>query len=172
MPRYIFTIIALVVFLFAYAYEEYRVFAQNVSPETSLAQYRDLHTVKEGVTPDGSIEISEVLDPPHVSHYIQYANHGRTLRAFLAPNRGGVGLIYIEQVRPHKFFAIIGAFSVVPETASILWTTPTTLVFYGTAPDATLMRYEIDLHTGIVRTIIVADFPTSELRPENILTAE
>jgi len=57
---------------------------------------------------------------------------------FLLPTKEGVGLVYIEQVRPHKFFAIIGAFSVVPETVSLIWTAPTTIVFYGTAPDGTL----------------------------------
>lgn len=172
MPRYLFTILALVVFLFAYICEEYPVFTQIVSPETSLAAYRDLHTIKEGSSPDGSMHISEVTDLPHVSHYIQVANHGRNLRAFLAPDRGGVGLIYIEQARPHKFFAIVGTFSVLPETVSLIWTAPTTLVFYGTAADGTFMRYELDLHTGTIGSTPSSDSPKTETNVGDVLTSD
>jgi hypothetical protein len=172
MPRYLFTILALVVFLFAYILVEYHVSRQNVSPETALAEYRELRTIREGVTLDGSMRISEVIDPPHVSHYLQIANHGRDLRAFLAPNKGGVGLIYIEQARPHKFFALIGAFAVTPETVSLMWTAPTTLIFYGTAPDGTFMRYIINLHTLTMTSMPIAASPQTAIRSGDVLTGE
>ncbi len=172
MPRYLFTVLALFVFLFAYTYEEYRVFAQNVSPETSLAAYRDRHTIKEGATLDGSIRISEAVNPPHVSHYIQFANHERTLRAFLAGDKGGVGLIYIEQAQPHKFFAIVGAFSVVPETVSLFWSGPTKLIFYGTAHDGTFMRYELDLHSGTTGSMPASLSPQTETTKVGVLTSD
>lgn len=172
MLRYVFTSIALVVFLLAYAYSEYPLFTTNVSPETALVTYRELRTVKEGASLDGSMRISEIINPPRVSHYTQVANHGRTLRAFLAPDRGGVGLIYIEQARPHKFFAVVGAFSVLPETVSILWTGPSTLVFYGTAPDGAFMRYELNLHTGGVVALPMSDLPQAVPETTNALVGE
>jgi hypothetical protein len=172
MPRYLFTVLAFFVFLIAYTYEEHRIFAQNVSPETILADYRDLHTISSGMSPDGSINISEVIDPPRVSHYMEIANHGRNLRAFLAPNKGGVGLIYIEQARPHKFFAITGAFSVLPETVSFMWTGPMTLVFYGISPDETFTRYALDLKSKILSDTPVMDPLLLKSTVNDTLTAE
>jgi hypothetical protein len=172
MPRYLFTILALVVFLFAYILVEYQVFTQNVSPETALAEYRELRTIREGVTLDGNMRISEVIDPPHVSQYTKIANHGRDLRAFLAPNKGGVGLVYIEQARPHKFFALVGAFAVLPETVAFMWTAPTTLIFYGTAPDGTFMRYTINLHTLAMTSMPIAASPQTAIGSTDVLTGE
>lgn len=171
MPRYFFTILALFVFLFAYTYEEYPLFAQHVSPETYLEQYRELHTIKVGATLDGSIQISELFDVPHVSHYIQFANHARTLRVFLAPNKGGVTTIYIEQARPHKFFTITGAFLTLPETVSFIWTGPTTLAFYATNPDEVFMRYELNLHTLTLERTPTAHAPEAADH-ESVLTSD
>lgn len=172
MPRYLFTIVALFVFLIAYTYEEYRVLAQNVSPETLLKEYRDQHTLSTGTSPDGSIHISEVIDPPHVSHNMQFANHERTLRAFFAPNKGGVETIYIEQARPNKFFAIVGVFEVLPETVSLFWSQPMTLVFYATTVDGVFVRNEINLHTLIVKSTPLKDMPKTHSDESGILTSD
>lgn len=157
MPRYLFTFVAFAIFLVAYFSEAY---TQHVSPETALATYREAYAIKQGVSADGHIEISEVAVPPHVSLYMETPNHLRTLRAFIAPNRGGVSTIYIEQAQPHKFFAIEGVFSVLPETASFLWTTPTTLVFYGTSPDGVFIRYVVDVHSLSMLSTAAAGAPT------------
>lgn len=172
MPRYLFTVLAFFVFLIAYTYEEHRVFAQNVSPETILANYRDLNTISSGASPDGGMNISEAVDPPRVSHYIKIANHGRNLRAFLAPNKGGVGLIYIEQARPHKFFVITSTFSVLPETVSFLWTGPMTLVFYGMSPDNTFTRYTLDLRSKILNDTPAMEPLSLKSAVNDTLTAE
>lgn len=172
MLRYVFTSIALVVFLLAYAYAEYPIFSKNVSPETALAAYRELRTVKEGDYGDMGIHVSTTIDAPNVSHYIKVSNHSRTLRAFLTPNLGGSGIIYVEQARPHKFFTIVGLFSVLPETVSMSWTGPNTLVFYGTAFDGKFMRYELNLHTGEVALLSVNNLPRTAEQTADALVGE
>ncbi len=164
MPRYLFTILAFIAFIIAMGFQEYDL-SHSVSQITGLADYRVERSVKPGPSSDGALFIAEIIAPPRVSHYAQVSNHGRTLRAFIAPNRTGVSQVYVEQIKPHAFFGLEGAFSVLPETVSFSWMSPSQLVFYGTSPDGSFRRYLADLHTPALSSVIADPSAVSKVMP-------
>lgn len=167
MPKYIFTTLAFVFFLLLMAAKSTTLFADAVSPKSVLLAYRENHVVKQGVSQDGRVVVLLVPPPPPVSHYREVANHQRNLRAFTALDSNGTSVVYVEQARPHQFFIIQGAFSVLPETVFFTWVSPTTLIFYGTSPDGVFTRVSVDVHT-LLTTSMPAPISSllQELSPE------
>lgn len=165
MPRYLFTILALLIFVLTFVSERSGYFLTRVSPETKLVAHRETQRVTVGRSYDGALIIREIASAPSVPIQARYANHLRTLRAYVAPNHSGLPTIYIESARPHNVYVLEGAFTVLPEDASLFWTTTTTLTFYGKQEDGTLTRFTIDVHDLSLASEAVAEIPTHDDRP-------
>lgn len=165
MPRYLFTIVAFVVFLLALAYESSDFFPMHVSSETTLTAHRETHHVAVGQSSDGALAIREIAEAPHVPIQARYANHLRTLRTFVAPNQSGTPMIYLESVHPHIFYVAEGAFTVLPDEASFMWTSPTTFMFYGTDQRGLLARFTIDVRELLLTSETISEIPEHDDRP-------
>lgn len=117
-----------------------------VSRETGvLERYRETFTVKQGVSQDGSLVITKIQSAPSIPPQAKPANHARTLRAFFAPNRGGVLTLYVESIKPHEYYSVTGEFTVSGDYPVITWDTETTLAFYSTSSKGEPTRYAADL---------------------------
>ncbi len=144
----------------------------GVSRETGmLERYRETFTVKQGVSQNGQLAIVKIPDVPTVPPRIKSANHERTLRAFTAPNRGGVLTLYVEGIRPHEYYSLMGSFSLAPQYTVLTWTSETTLEFYGISKDGKIMKYIADVHllTFSEKLIDVAAIPTKNIPSSAIL---
>ncbi|MDO8520797.1 MAG: hypothetical protein Q7S52_01650 [bacterium] len=135
-------------------------FADVSRGTVAVKHSRETSLVKQGVSQDGNLSVTKVPNAPQIPPSAKMANHGRTLRAFVAPNRAGVLAIYVESVKPHEYYAFSGGFTLTPEYIVLAWTNETTLVFYGTSLDGELMRYTADL-----KHPTLSAFPISELPP-------
>lgn len=142
------TIFSGFVFLFAAFYAGILPFSlADVSRETNiLNNFRETSSVKQGVSQDGLLAVTKLPNAPVVPPRVKAANHARTLRAFIAPDRGGIPTLYVESVKEHAYYALTGGFSVLEEYPVIAWTSPTTLIFYGKSSTGALMRFTADLH--------------------------
>lgn len=160
MPRFLITFIALGIFAFAVL----EIHSGNyVSPETALTNHRDAFVVKQGVSPNGDLAITLVPAAliPHVPLYAKVPNHNRTLRVFIAENRGGGTALYIEKSKPRSFFVLSGSFSVSPDTVSFMWLDSMSLLFYGTATGGTPMRYTVNLSDLLLKSEAIPELPTA-----------
>lgn len=165
MPRYLFTIIALLIALLAFAYETSGDFFSRVSPETAkLAMYRETQSVTVGQSIDGVLVIREITNAPSVPIDAQYANHLRTKRAYVAPTHSGMPAVYVEVARPRALYVLEGAFSVEADDVSFTWLTATTLMFYGRSNGA-LTRFVVDVHSLTISGESVAAIPPYVGRP-------
>lgn len=143
-----------------------------VSRETGAGNhYHGTFAVKQGVSQDGLLAITTVPAAPAIPPRMKAANHERTLRAFTAPNRGGVLTLYVERAQPHEYYALTGGFTLGEEYPVITWTSVTTLVFYGIAPEGTLTRYEADVRllTLTHTPIDLASLPDENTPSESFL---
>jgi len=120
---------------------------QNVSRETPFPErYRETFTVKQGVSQDGQIAITKVPNIPTVPPRLKTMNDARTLRAFVASNKGGTLTLYVESVKPNEYYSLTGSFKLLPQYAALSWTSSSMLEFYGMSSGRELMQYEIDLN--------------------------
>lgn len=165
MPRYLFTVLSLLIFVLAFAYETSDHFFVHVSPETQLALRRETQSVKVGRSDDGALTIRELAKAPSVPVQARYANHSRTIRAFIAPDHAGVPAIYLEAIHPHHFYAVEGAFSVLPGEVSLTWPTPSTLMFYGREHDGALACFVVNVHELIITRELIDVLPPRDDRP-------
>jgi hypothetical protein len=143
-----------------------------VSRETTIGErFRETFAVKQGVSQDGLLAITLVPAVPAIPPRMKMANHERTLRAFFAPNRGGVPTLYVERVKPHEYYALVGGFIPADAYPVIAWTSPTTLMFYGSTPAGELMRYAADVRllTFSQTPMVLAELPDKNTPLESIL---
>lgn len=112
----------------------------------SLENYREMLDVKEGVSQDGQLAITKIPNAPTIPPRAKSSNHARVLRAFFAPDRGGTLTLYVENVRPHRYYSLAGAFRVLEEYPVLAWGGETALAFYGTSPKGDLLQYTADVH--------------------------
>ncbi len=151
MPRFLLTFVSFFLFLFTLVWIN-RQEGVVVSQGTDVAAVREMFSVKQGLSSDGQFRIEKTLNAPVVSHRVQFSNHERNLRVFVASDRAGVPTLYLEQVKPHDFFVISGPFAISPDTASFMWNAPTSLFFYATDTDGFFARYAIDVHNLAARS--------------------
>ncbi|MEK7118044.1 MAG: hypothetical protein AAB869_00350 [Patescibacteria group bacterium] len=118
-----------------------------VSRETSVPErYRKTLSVEQGVSQDGLLTVTKIPHAPSVPPRAKPANHARTLRAFFAPDSGGVLTLYIESIKPHGYYLITGGFTISGDYPVLTWDTETTLAFYSMSSKGELMRYAADVH--------------------------
>jgi hypothetical protein len=166
MPRYLFTVVAFLIAVLAFAYETSGKFFSHVSPETTtLATHRETQRVTVGQSIDGALVIREIANAPRVPVQARYPNHLRTLRVYVAPNHSGVPALYVEVARPRASYVLEGAFSVSADEASFTWVTTTTLMFYGRRSDGALTRFVVDVHNLTISSETIARIPSYDDRP-------
>jgi hypothetical protein len=166
MPRYLFTVIVFLIAVLAFAYETSGKFFSHVSPETTkLAMHRETQRVTVGQSIDGALMIRAIANASHVPVQARYANHSRTLRAYVAPNHSGVPALYLEAARPRASYVLEGAFSISADDASFTWVTTTTLMFYGRSSDGALTRFVVDVHNLTISGEAIAVIPSHDDRP-------
>jgi hypothetical protein len=148
------------------------VFSGAVSRETAVEDAsRETFSVQQGVSQDGLLAITAVPAVPSIPPRMKAANHERTLRAFIAPNRGGVLTLYLERAKPREYYALLGSFHVTEKYPVLTWASSTVLVFYGTAPDGTVMRCVVDVHLLVFSQTPIEPslLPIAPLHLENVL---
>ncbi len=161
MPKFSLTLAAFFFFACAFFLEHMDIFPLSPAAASHVERYRERTEVREGVSQDGKIIIAATRSAPYVPNSLRTANHARTLRAFL-PSEGSV--LYLEQIKPHKFFAVQGPFFVSPETVNFTWKTPVQIIFYGTTPDGAYAKYVLDLQTHVLESALLTALPISKTR--------
>lgn len=137
----------LIFFIAAFLSEVPPLSLAHVSRETSASErYRETLTVKQGVSRDGMLAITKIPSAPPVPPRAKSGNHARTLRAFFAPNRGGVLTLYVESIKPHEYYSLAGEFTVLGDYPVLTWESETTLAFYGISRKGELSHYVADVH--------------------------
>ncbi len=164
MPKFSLTLAALFFFACAFLFEYAHTPALSSAKYSKVVAYRERTEVREGVSQDGKLVIAALVDAPYAPHSLQVANHERTVRAFLPIDHVGSTLFYLEQIKPHKFFAVQGPFFVSPETVNFTWKTPIQIIFYGTTPDGAYAEYTLDLQTHVLESAPTASLPISKAR--------
>ena len=98
---------------------------------------------------------------PHVAPRHKVLNHKRTLRAFLASEQDGGDrkILYIEQIKPHAFYAIHGDFFMSRPETSLAWTSDTVLVVRVILPSGERGTLLVDLEARESLFITRADSP-------------
>lgn len=152
-PPFIFTAITLCLFMSALYYEGVIFSHDIVSGETLVGEHI---LVKQGVSQDGSVAIMQVLDAPHIPPRLKIGNHARTLRAFIAPDRGGILSLYIESAVPSAYYAVTGGFTVSPDYPTLAWRDNSTLMFFITVNDGALALMTLDVGT-LTSTLHIVD---------------
>jgi hypothetical protein len=173
MKHFSVTPFAGIVFLLsALASGAFPVFSKIVSPETSAGErYQETVAVKQGVSQDGTLFITRTSRAPSVPPGVKALNHERTLRAFTAPDRGGVLALYVESVRPHEYYTLAGSFVLSSDYPVLAWESATTLAFYATTPAGELLKYSADVHLRTLSASVVdpATAPTERALSGDIL---
>ncbi|OGZ06238.1 MAG: hypothetical protein A2845_00320 [Candidatus Lloydbacteria bacterium RIFCSPHIGHO2_01_FULL_49_22] len=132
----------------------------RVTHETTIPE--NLFSVKQGVTQDGTVSISEVSRVPAVPIFLKSANHPRTLRAFVGPSQGDKASLFIESVLPRGYFVISGGYTVSQDFPTLLWNNAVTLQFYGTKENnEQLYRIRLNVHALTVDALPVDPTATS-----------
>lgn len=157
--RFTFTAVAAILFVFSLYHEGLLL---PVSGETSINQIEQI-SVKQGVTQDGSLSVSMVSDAPPVPPRKKSPNHRRTLRAFIAPNRGGVSTLFIESVLPHEVYGVSGMYRVSQDYPTLFWKDEGTLIFYASSAEGAL--YEITLDVRSLSLMTKLTEPSNVSRP-------
>jgi hypothetical protein len=156
--RYLsFTFISFLIFLASLFHENaLSFFAFDDSAEVAtLRTHEERYSVKEGMSASGVVGITAVPQAPIIPPRMKASNHERTLRAFVGPDRGSTLTLYIESVKPHRYYSVNGAFTPSVEYPSLSWPASTTLVAYVTATDGGTMRLTVDTHTLVATLTIV-----------------
>ena len=156
MPRFLLTYVSLFIFACTMIWVN-RGDASIVSQETPASVYHETFSVKRGLSSDGQLRIEQIFDAPTVPHHAQFANHMRNLRVYIAPDRSGVPTLYLEQVKPHNFFAISGPILVAPFSAKFMWTDQTTFLFYATSSEGIFMTHSINVHDLSYHASVASD---------------
>lgn len=113
-------------------------------------------SVKQGVSQDGRVSISEVSQVPATPINLKSANHSRTLRAFIGPSHGGLSSLFIESARPRGSFVVSGGYTVSQDFPTLSWSDATTLQFYAKKDDdGQLYRIRLDVHLLIADVLLI-----------------
>ena len=159
--RFTFTILTFI-FLLCALYAEGMILAPaSVSPETVPSAER--YTVKQGVSQDGQVTIVRAINAPQIPPREKASNKPRTLRAFIGANSVGVPTLFVESVKPHEYYTVTGAFSMVPAYSTLMWMNSNTLVFYVLTNEGVLMCAQLDVLnlSLLILPVSVAQISTS-----------
>lgn len=121
--------------------------------------------VQEGIVDSGQIVITQVSEVLGVPTRLKISNHSSTLRAFIAPGHFGSLALYVESVKPHKYFVISGRYTV-SRDYYFSWQDVNTIQYFGKSSDGIL--YDIRLN---VKTLALTQFPVLDKAEEGQIVA-
>ena len=148
MKRFFLTYVGFFIFLTTFFITQHHASASGqTSLRSSVQDYRKMFVVKQGRSLDGSILITESSNVKNVPNNAKVPNHLRNLRAFASVDGVGTPVLYLEQSKPHSFYAIRGPFAVPFEKKVFKWTNPTTLTFSATGTDDVYRTFSVNIHT-------------------------
>lgn len=152
LSKFTFSFIALIILCCAISAHSFFDPQQSVSREThlrtnDLAQYA-------GTSFDGTVRLMQVREAPHVAPHMKFSNHARNLRIFVAHGKNDTPLLYVEQAKPHRYFALKFSTPLNPlarslartDYLSFTWKTASSVEFYEAESDGSFTRYLLELH--------------------------
>lgn len=146
MNRSLIVFVGFIFFAFFFL-RDARIFSHNVSPETLLAEHREMFFVKQGISEDQSVAILSRESAPEVLQRKKIPNQIRNLRLWkMSGKESGYSILYLERARPREYFEIRIAHALSLSSEEIKWTGPVSFLFCGTDSKGMNVVYEINVH--------------------------